>query len=66
MVHVMIDGIPVEVEKGTTVLHAAKKAGIEIPTLCYIEDLIPDVIAGEFGKTACPSVLGALLQGDGK
>ena len=42
MVHVMIDGIPVEVEKGTTVLHAAKKAGIEIPTLCYIEDLIPD------------------------
>ena len=42
MVHVIIDGIPVEVEKGTTILHAAKKAGIEIPTLCYIEDLIPD------------------------
>ena len=31
MVHVIIDGIPVEVEKGTTILHAAKKAGIEIP-----------------------------------
>ena len=29
-------------EKGTTILHAAKKAGIEIPTFCYIEDLIPD------------------------
>ena len=35
-------------------------------TVHPIEDLIPDVIAGEFGKTACPSVLGALLQGDGK
>lgn len=35
-------------------------------TVHPIEDLIPDVITGEFGKTACPSVLGALLQGDGK
>ncbi len=42
MIHLTIDGIPVEVEKGTTILHAAKQAGITIPTLCYIEDLLPD------------------------
>jgi len=32
---VTIDGHKVEVEKDTTVLDAAKKAGIWIPTLCY-------------------------------
>lgn len=32
-----IDGEEVEVEKGKTVLQAAKKAGIEIPSLCYYE-----------------------------
>lgn len=39
MIHLMIDGNPVEVEKGTTILHAAKKIGVKIPTLCYIENL---------------------------
>ena len=42
MVRLTIDGFPVEVEKGTTILHAAEKLGIKIPTLCYIEDLLPD------------------------
>ena len=42
MIHLTIDGKPVEVEKGTTILHTAKKVGITIPTLCYIEDLLPD------------------------
>jgi len=32
---VTIDGRKVEVEKGATILDAAKKAGIWIPTLCY-------------------------------
>ena len=32
---VIIDGCKVEVEKNATVLDAAKKAGIWIPTLCY-------------------------------
>ena len=40
MIHVTIDGIPVEVEKGTTILQAAEKAGVKIPTLCYILSLI--------------------------
>ena len=41
IVHVKINGIPVEVEEGTSVLNAAKKAGVRIPTLCYHEDLKP-------------------------
>ena len=42
MIHLKINGIPVEVEKGTTVLAAAKKIGVKIPTLCYLENLLPD------------------------
>ena len=37
MIHVTINGIAVEVEEGTTILKAARSAGIEIPTLCYLE-----------------------------
>ena len=39
MVNVIIDGVQVQVEKGTTVLQAAQKAGINIPTLCYLKDV---------------------------
>ncbi|MCM1992378.1 NADH-dependent [FeFe] hydrogenase, group A6 [Oceanirhabdus seepicola] len=39
MVSLTIDGIKVEVEKGTTVLEAAKKIGIKIPSLCYLKDI---------------------------
>ncbi len=34
-----IDGIDVEVEKGTTVLQAARKANIDIPTLCFLKGI---------------------------
>lgn len=34
-----IDGVEVEVPAGTTVLEAAKHAGIKIPTLCYLKDI---------------------------
>jgi NADH dehydrogenase/NADH:ubiquinone oxidoreductase subunit G len=34
-VSLTIDGKPVEVERGTTILEAAEAAGIEIPVLCY-------------------------------
>jgi predicted molibdopterin-dependent oxidoreductase YjgC len=40
-VSLAIDGVKVEVSQGTTVLEAAKKAGIYIPTLCYDPDLRP-------------------------
>lgn len=36
MIKVKIDNKVIEVEKGTTILDAAKKAGINIPTLCYL------------------------------
>lgn len=39
MVNVMIDGVSVQVEAGSTVLQAAQKAGINIPTLCYLKDI---------------------------
>lgn len=42
MVRLTIDNKVVEVAKGTTILNAAEQAGIEIPTLCYIKDLLPD------------------------
>lgn len=42
MIHAVIDGIPMEVEKGTTILQAAESVGIKIPTLCYIKGLMPD------------------------
>jgi NADPH-dependent glutamate synthase beta subunit-like oxidoreductase/Pyruvate/2-oxoacid:ferredoxin oxidoreductase delta subunit/ferredoxin len=41
MIKLTIDGKAVEVEKGTTVLQAAQRAGIYIPTLCYHPDLQP-------------------------
>jgi NADH dehydrogenase/NADH:ubiquinone oxidoreductase subunit G len=36
-----IDGRPVEVARGETVLDACKALGAEIPTLCYLETLTP-------------------------
>lgn len=39
MVSVIIDGTKVEVEKGTTILAAARKANIDIPTLCFLKDI---------------------------
>lgn len=39
MVKLTIDNIEIEVNKGTTILEAAKQAGIKIPTLCYLKGL---------------------------
>jgi NADP-reducing hydrogenase subunit HndD len=36
MIKLNIDNRTIEVDKGTTIFHAAKKIGIEIPTLCYM------------------------------
>lgn len=38
---VTIDGSTYEVEKDSTILEVCKMAGIEIPTLCYDERLVP-------------------------
>jgi hydrogenase, Fe-only len=37
MIELTIDKKKVQVEKGTTILKAAHKAGVEIPTLCHFE-----------------------------
>ncbi|MEM2739618.1 MAG: 2Fe-2S iron-sulfur cluster-binding protein [Candidatus Bathyarchaeia archaeon] len=39
MVKVLVDGLEVEVEPSSTILEAAKKAGLKIPTLCYFPGL---------------------------
>lgn len=39
MVEVFVDGKPVEVEPGTTVLQACEKVGVQIPRFCYHERL---------------------------
>ncbi len=49
-IHLTVNGIAVEVEAGTSVLEAARKAGIKIPTLCYHPDLKP---FGSCGLCVC-------------
>ena len=39
LVTLTIDGIEVKVEAGTTILEAARKYGIDIPTLCFLKDI---------------------------
>ena len=39
MISFKIDGVPVTVPAGTTILEAARQAGIRIPTLCYMKDV---------------------------
>ena len=39
MVNLTINGIPVSVEEKTTILEAARKIDVNIPTLCYLEDI---------------------------
>ena len=39
MVNIKINNIPLSVPAGYTVLEAAREAGINIPTLCYLKDI---------------------------
>ena len=39
MITVTIDGVQVEVPAGSTVLEAARKANVKIPTLCFLKDI---------------------------
>ena len=41
MISLKLNGIPVSVEEGTTVLEAAQFLGLPIPTLCHAEGLTP-------------------------
>ncbi|MCQ2462072.1 MAG: [FeFe] hydrogenase, group A [Clostridia bacterium] len=39
MVNIKINGTPLSVPNGISILEAARYAGIEIPTLCYLKDI---------------------------
>ena len=39
MLHLTINGKPIEVPKGTTILEAARMNSIDIPSLCYLKDI---------------------------
>ncbi|MCG5475887.1 MAG: (2Fe-2S)-binding protein, partial [Sinorhizobium fredii] len=41
MVRITIDAQTLEVEAGSTVLQAAQRLGIDIPTFCYLKRLPP-------------------------
>jgi len=41
MINLTVNGQPVTVPDGTTVLQAVRAAGVELPTLCYHEGLAP-------------------------
>ena len=38
-VTIKINGVEVSAPAGSTILEAARYAGIEIPTLCYLKDI---------------------------
>ena len=39
MINITIDNQNISVPEGITILEAAKKAGIDIPTLCFLKDI---------------------------
>src|SRR5580765_3884189 len=41
MVEVVIDGQPCQLPESITILEACRSRGIDIPTLCYLENLTP-------------------------
>lgn len=41
MINLTIDGKPIQVPDGATILDAAESLGVKIPTLCYLKDLLP-------------------------
>jgi NADP-reducing hydrogenase subunit HndD len=61
MISLYINNIKIEVKEGTTILSAAKEAGIKIPTLCFVEGRTPQgacrvcVVEVEGAKTLAAS-----------
>ena len=39
MIHITINGKPVEAEEGTTIMAAAESVGIRIPSLCHMKNV---------------------------
>jgi iron-only hydrogenase group A len=64
-----INGTQVQVPDGTTILHAAQKAGVRIPTLCYLEGVHAVgacrvcLVEVEKAKTLIPSCVTPVAEG---
>ena len=41
MIQMEVNGKPIQAEKGETILTSVRRAGIDVPTLCYYESLSP-------------------------
>ena len=39
MIHLTINGKPVEVLEGSTIMEAAEASGIRVPSLCHMKDV---------------------------
>ena len=39
MASITVNGIPVKVKNGSTILSACKSIGVRVPTLCFIEEI---------------------------
>jgi formate dehydrogenase alpha subunit len=72
MVNLKIDGKNVQIEKGATILAAAEKIGVRIPTLCFLQKVSPtgacricvvEVAGADKPMTACntPAVEGMVV-----
>jgi predicted molibdopterin-dependent oxidoreductase YjgC len=61
MIEIEVDGRPVRVPEGTTLLEALRAEGVDTPTLCYLESLTPVnvcrvcVVEVEGSRTLVPS-----------
>src|SRR5947199_2144137 len=69
MIEITIDGQPVSVPEGSTILDAARKLGIDTPTLCFLESLTPVnvcrvcVVELEGSRTLVPACSRKIEQG---
>jgi formate dehydrogenase alpha subunit len=72
MINLKIDGKDVQIEKGATILAAAEKIGVHIPTLCFLQKISPtgacricvvEVAGADKPMTACntPAVEGMVV-----
>jgi len=69
MAKITINNLEIEVPEGTTILDAAKKIGIKIPTLCYLENVQEPgscrmcVVEVEGARTLQPSCVTQVSEG---
>ncbi len=55
-VHIKINNHFVTAEEGDTILEAANKSGIQIPTLCYLKNVIRSGLSGRGQRGQGPAV----------